>query len=67
VSAGLFSWEELLDFRLNNLSGAFSVHQAIYDLLRQKGLPTIRNEKVREGFDEAWGTINSRYKPPVAA
>jgi hypothetical protein len=62
VSAGSFSWEELLDFRLNNhLSGAFSVHQAIYDLLRQKVLPTIRNEKVREGFDEAWRTINSRY------
>ncbi len=67
VSAGSFSWEELLDFRLNHLSGAFSVHQAIYDLLRQKVLPTIRNEKVREGFDQAWRTINSRYKPPVAA
>src|SRR5579872_1993173 len=67
VSAGSFSWEELLDFRLNNLSGAFSVHQAIYDLLRLKGLPTIRNEKVREGFDEAWRTIHSRYRPPVAA
>jgi hypothetical protein len=67
VSAGSFSWEELLDFRLNHLSGAFSVHQAIYDLLRQKGLPTIRNQKVREGFDDAWRAINSRYKPPVAA
>lgn len=67
VSAGSFSWEELLDFRLNHLSGAFSVHQAIYDLLRQKRLPTIRNQKVREGFDDAWRAINSRYKPPVAA
>jgi hypothetical protein len=67
VSAGSFSWEELLDFRLNHLSGAFSVHQAIYDLLRQKGLPRIRNQKVREGFDNAWRIINSRYKPPVAA
>jgi hypothetical protein len=66
VSAGSFSWEELLDFRLNNLSGAFSVHQAIYDLVRQKGLPTIKNEKVRVAFDEAWRTINSRFKAPVA-
>jgi hypothetical protein len=49
------------------LSGAFSVHQAIYDLLRKKSLPAIRNEKVRKGFDEAWRAINSRYKPPVAA
>ena len=62
VSAGSFSWDELLDFRLNNLSGAFSVHQAIYDLLRLKRLPTIRNDKLREGFDEAWRTINNRYK-----
>jgi len=67
VSAGSFSWEELLEFRLNHLGGAFSIHQAIYDLLREKGLPTIRNQKAREGFDDAWRIINSRYKPPVAA
>jgi len=29
VSAGSFSWEELLDFRLNHLSGAFSVRSTI--------------------------------------
>ena len=67
VSAGSFSWEELLDFRLTHLSGAFSVHQAIYDLLQKKGLPAIRNQKVREGFDRAWRIITSRYKPPLAA
>jgi hypothetical protein len=51
----------------NNLTGAFSVHQAIYDLLRAKGLPRSRNQAVRTSFDEVWRIIGSRYKPPVAA
>jgi hypothetical protein len=67
VSGNSFSWAELLDFRFNNLTGAFSVHQAIYDLLRAKGLPRSRNQAVRTSFDEVWRIISSRYKPPVAA
>ena len=67
VSGNSFSWAELLDFRFNNLTGAFSVHQAIYDLLRVKGLPRSRNQAVRTSFDEVWRIISSRYKPPVAA
>ena len=52
VSANAFTWAELLDFRLQNQGGAFSVHQAIYDLLRAKGLPPKRNQAVRKSFDE---------------
>jgi hypothetical protein len=67
VSANSFSWAELLDFRLTRLTGAFSVHQAIYDLLRAKGLPPSRNQAIRTNFDEVWRIIGSRYKPPKAA
>jgi acyl-CoA reductase-like NAD-dependent aldehyde dehydrogenase len=31
------------------------VHQAIYDRLRAKGLPTSRNQVVRKNFDEVFG------------
>jgi len=67
VAENAFSWAELLDFRFRHLSGAFSVHQAIYDLLREKGLPPSRNRAVRKTFDEVWRIISSRYKPPKAA
>lgn len=67
VSDNAFTWEELLDFRLKNLGGAFSVHQAIYDLLRSKGLPPSRNQAVRKSFDEVWRIISGRYNPPTAA
>jgi hypothetical protein len=63
VAENAFSWAELLDFRSRHLSGAFSVHQAIYDLLREKGLPPSRNRAVRKTFDEVWRIISSRYKP----
>ena len=66
VSANSFSWPELLDFRSNGpTGGAFSVHQAIYDLLRSKGLPPSRNQAIRKNFDEVWRIISSRYKPPA--
>jgi hypothetical protein len=65
VSESLFSWPELLDFRLGGPTrGAFSVHQAIYDLLREKGLSARRNQAIRKSFDEVWKIISSRYKPP---
>ena len=67
VSDNAFSWEELFDFRNKNLGGAFSVHQAIYDLLRAKGHPPSRNQAVRRSFDELWRVISARYKPPAAA
>ena len=67
VAENSFSWAELLDFRFHHLVGAFSVHQAIYDLLREKGLPQRRNQEVRKTFDEVWRIISSRYKPPKAA
>jgi hypothetical protein len=64
VSANLFSWPELLDFRLSGpTGGAFSVHQAIYDLLRAKGLTPVRNEEIRKSFEEIWKIISSRYRP----
>jgi hypothetical protein len=67
VSENSFSWSELLDFRLSGPTrGAFSVHQAIYDLLREKGLSTRRNQPIRKSFDEVWRIIGSRYKPPKA-
>ena len=67
VSENLFSWPELLDFRLSGPTrGAFSVHQAIYDLLREKGLSARRNQAIRKSFDEVWEIIGSRYKPPKA-
>jgi hypothetical protein len=67
VSENLFSWPELLDFRLSGPTrGAFSVHQAIYDLLREKGLSARRNQAIRKSFDEVWEIIGSRYKPPTA-
>lgn len=65
VSENLFGWSELLDFRLRGpTSGAFSVHQAIYDLLREKGLSARRNQAIRKSFDEVWKIIGSRYKAP---
>jgi hypothetical protein len=64
VSANSFSWPELLDFRSRGpTGGAFSVHQAIYDLLRAKALPASRNQAVRKNFDQVWKIIGSRYKP----
>jgi hypothetical protein len=58
-----FSWPELLDLRSNGpTSGAFSLHQAIYDLLRAKGLPPSRNQAIRKTFDEVWKMIAGRYK-----
>jgi hypothetical protein len=67
VSENLFSWPELLDFRLSGPTrGAFSVHQAIYDLLREKGFSARRNQAIRKSFDEVWKIIGSRYKPPKA-
>jgi hypothetical protein len=67
VSENLFSWPELLDFRLSGPTrGAFSVHQAIYDLLREKGLSARRNQAIRKSFDEVWDIIGSRYKLPKA-
>jgi hypothetical protein len=51
VSENLFSWSELLDFRLSGpTGGAFSVHQAIYDLLREKGLSALRNQAIRRSL-----------------
>ena len=67
VAGNAFSWADLLDFRSRHLTGAFSVHQAIYDLLREKNLPPSRNPAVRKTFDEVWRLISSRYKPAVAA
>ena len=65
VSENLVSWSELLDFRLSGpTGGAFSVHQAIYDLLREKGLSARRNQAIRKSFDEIWKIIGSRYKAP---
>jgi len=64
VSANSFSWPELLGFRCNGpTSGAFSVHQAIYDLLRAKVLSASRNQAIRKNFDEVWRIIGSRYRP----
>jgi hypothetical protein len=67
VADNAFSWADLLDFRYRHLTGAFSVHQAIYDILREKNLSPSRNPAVRKSFDEVWGIISSRYKPPTAA
>ena len=65
VSENLFSRPELLDFRLGGPTrGAFSVHQAIYDLLREKVLSARRNQAIRRSFDEVWKIIGSRYKAP---
>ena len=58
VSENLFSWSELLDFRLSGLTGgAFSVHQAIYDLLREKGLSARRNQAIRKSFEMRSGKL----------
>jgi hypothetical protein len=64
VSDNLFSWVELLDFRLSSSGGAFSIHQAVYDLLRAKGLSARRNQAIRKSFDEVWKIIKERYNPP---
>ena len=58
--------QELLDFRFNKLTGAFSVHQAIYDLLRAKGSPRSGNRErsarplTRSGASLAAGTNRRR-------
>ena len=67
VSDNSFGWSELLDFRVGGpTGGAFSVHQAIYDLLREKGLSARRNQAIRKSFDEVWRIISRRYKQPKA-
>ena len=43
------------------------MHQAIYDLLRAKGLPPSRNQAIRTNFDEVWRIIGSQDKLPKAA
>ena len=64
VSTNSFSWPELLNFRSNGPSGgAFSVRQAIYDLLQAKDLPATRNQAIRKNFDEVLRIIGSRYQP----
>jgi hypothetical protein len=67
VASNAFTWADLLDFRSRHLSGAFSVHQAIYDLLREKNLPASRNPAVRNSFDEVWRIISSRYQARAAS
>jgi hypothetical protein len=67
VASNAFTWADLLDFRSRHLSGAFSVHQAIYDLLREKNLPASRNPAVRKSFDEVWRIISSRYQARAAS
>jgi muconolactone delta-isomerase len=47
--------------------GAFSVHQAIFDLLREKGLSARRNQAIRKSFDAVWRIICSRYTSPWLA
>jgi hypothetical protein len=65
VSENLFSWYEPLDFRLSGpTGGAFSVQQAIYDLLREKNSLARRNQAIRKSSAEAWKIIDSRYKAP---
>jgi hypothetical protein len=67
VSENAFSWGELLRSRFDEAGvGPFSVHQAIYDLSRSKGLQPYRNQAIRNKFDRVWATISSRYKPLVA-
>ena len=43
------------------------MHQAIYDLLREKNLPASRNPAVRKSFDEVWRIISVRYKAASAS
>jgi len=67
VSGNDFDWAELFESRfIGNSVCTFSVHQAIYDLLRAKGLQARRNQAIRRSFDEVWKIIGSRYKPPKA-
>jgi hypothetical protein len=62
VAENAFSWADLLEFRSRHLGGAFSVHQAIYDLKRQDNIPVRRNPAVRKSFDDVWRIIRARYK-----
>jgi len=67
VAENAFGWTELLQSRFNALGvGPTSVHQAIYDLCRSKGLPSLRNQAIRAEFDKVWAIISSRYKPTAA-
>ncbi len=54
VSENLFSRSQQLDVRLGRLTGGvFSVHQAIYDLRREKGSSARRNQALRKSFNKA--------------
>lgn len=67
VAENAFGWSELLQSRFNALGvGPTSVHQAIYDLCRSKGLPSLRNQAIRGEFDKVWAVISGRYKPTAA-
>jgi len=66
VSANDFSWPELLDFRHLSDGGAYSVHQAVYDLLRTKSVSARRNQAIRTSFDQVWKIISSRFALPKA-
>ncbi|HEV2298439.1 MAG TPA: hypothetical protein VGR72_07980 [Candidatus Acidoferrales bacterium] len=66
VSANDFSWAELLDFRHRSDGGAYSVHQAVYDLSRAEGVSARRNQAIRTNFDEVWKIISRRFVLPKA-
>ena len=71
TSAGIFTWEELLDSRFfrdaEETSGRlgrvrlWSVHQAIYDLLSTKRAPSIPNKFRRAQFERVAKEILSIY------
>ena len=61
ASANDFSWPELLDFRHRSDGGAYSVHQAVYDLLRAKRVSARRNQAIRANFDQVWKIISRRF------
>jgi len=73
TAAGAFTWPELLDSRFQRAtenasarSGltrvvVWSVHQAIYNLITQKGIPSIPNQFRRSHFERISSSILARY------
>ncbi len=65
VAENDFTWEELLQIRFSEFGVyPFSVGQAIFDLLRSKGLPSKPNPALKQKSDEVAEIIRRAFRKP---
>jgi hypothetical protein len=63
VSKNTFTWAELFETRFaGNEVISYSVHQAVVDWCRTKGVASFRNELILERFEQIFLKMKERYK-----